>query len=264
MRGITLDHVAVALETWRDGFPRFVYTLGGEWVSGGYAPGFSPSQYQFANGMRLELIMPPTDTTDIDFLRRFLDTNGPGPHHLTFKVTDIHAAIEEVRAAGIEPYGVNVDDPTWQEAFIHPRSAPTGTLVQLAQTDQGLWTTRRPAGYPDELPPTADLLHVAHAVADLDASLTVFRDLLGGEEVDAGEDGDEAVRWVELAWPGPGRVRLVTPTTDTGPLVDWIGGRPGRIHHLAFGVDEGVAGGAHELEPDAATGTRIRLLPRGG
>lgn len=257
MRGITLDHVAVALETWRDGFPRFVYTLGGEWVSGGYADAFSPSQYRFANGMRLELLMPPDGAAPDNFVRRFLDTDGPGPHHLTFKVEDIHRAIEDVRAAGIEPYGVNVGDPTWQEAFIHPRSAPIGTVVQLAQTDQQLWTTPRPAGYPDVLPPTADLAHVTIAVADLDAALAVYRDLLGGEHV------DEGAGWVELAWPGPGRVRLVTPTTDVS-LVEWLGGRSGRIHHLAFAVDEGVADGADELAPDDTTGTRIRLLPRGG
>ena len=84
-----------------------------------------------------------------------------------------------------------------------------------------------------------------------------------------GRGADESTRWVELAWPGPGRVRLVTPSSPGTPVAEWLGDRPGRVHHIAFsgvsgaGVDGAVelADGSHELPPDAATGTRLLLHP---
>ena len=111
----------------------------------------------------------------------------------------------------------------------------------------------------------ADLARVVHAVADLVAGMRLFAGLLRGSEIDAG--ADESTRWVELAWPGPGRVRLVTPASPASPVAGWIGNRPGRVHHIAFsgvsgaGVDGAVelADGSYQLPPDAATGTRLLL-----
>src|SRR5207302_8845724 len=56
--GTELDHIAIAVERWADAWPRFVVELGGRWASGGRGPGFAPSQYEFADGMRLEVLEP--------------------------------------------------------------------------------------------------------------------------------------------------------------------------------------------------------------
>jgi methylmalonyl-CoA/ethylmalonyl-CoA epimerase len=268
MPSVKLDHVAVALRNWRDGWPLFAGELGGTWRGGGFGPGFAPNQLEFRNGMRLELLMP-NDVHVNDFLARFLVSNGgPGPHHFTFKVDDIDAAIDASRAAGIEPVGIDVRFDEWKEAFLHPKSTGLGIVVQLAQSpgDHG------PSTPPDDFPSTAagaaraSLDHVAHAVADLDHALGLFRDLLGGEPTDEG--GDEACHWVHLRWPGPGRIRLLAPTSkDRGPLVDWLAGRPGRLHHLLFTCGDpasvtgatALASGAYELAPDDVTGTRLVL-----
>ena len=100
-----LDHVAVAVEQWADAWPHFAVDLGGEWVSGGAGPGFSPMQLRYANEMKVEVISPHRVDVN-DFLRRFLDRRGPGPHHLTFKVPDIRDALGRCEAAGISPVNV--------------------------------------------------------------------------------------------------------------------------------------------------------------
>jgi methylmalonyl-CoA/ethylmalonyl-CoA epimerase len=261
-----LDHVALAVERWADAWPRLGLALGGRWLSHGFGPGFAPAQIGFANGMRVELIQP-NDVARNDFLRRFLDRNGPGPHHLTYKVDDIEAALAEVATFGLRPVAVDLSDPNWKEAFLHPKDASLGIVVQLAEAKGDEWRTERPGELPEPAVPAASLRHVAHVVADLDHALRVFGELLGGERVDGGRD--EAASWVELVWPGPGRLRLLAPPDGTGPLAAWLGDRPGRTHHLAFTCPDpaavpGVvplADGTWELPPDGPTGTRVVLLP---
>ena len=262
---IDLDHVAVAVERWADAWPRLVGELGGKWMSGGRGPGFSPSQLGYSNGMRVEVLEPDLVERN-DFLRRFLDRSGPGPHHLTFKVKDIEAVLAAAEQAGHRPVSVDLSDPEWKEAFLHPKQA-AGVVVQLAQAAGDGWRTPPPDGFPEQTAAPASVAHVAHAVADLDASLRLFAGILGGAETDRG--GDESAVWVDLAWPGPGRVRLLTPATPGGPVARWIGDLPGRLHHIAFtGVDPSTVAGAIELAnggweipPDDVLGTRLLLLP---
>ena len=264
IESVDLDHVAVAVDRWADAWPRFVSTLGGRWMSGGRGPGFAPCQLGFANGMRVE-VLEPHQVERNDFLRRFLDRSGPGPHHMTFKVKDLASALVTAEAAGYRPINVDMRDPYWKEAFLHPKES-CGVVVQLAQSIEGYWETPPPEGFPERGPVMASLLRVVHAVADLDTALRLFAALLGGSET--GRGADESIRWVDLAWPGPGRVRLVTPTAPSSPVAEWIGDRTGRVHHLAFSgvsgadVDGAVelADGSYEVPPDAATGTRLLLV----
>jgi methylmalonyl-CoA/ethylmalonyl-CoA epimerase len=254
-----LDHVAVAVERWDDAWPCLVGELGGRWVSGGESIGFAPGQIEFANGMRVE-VLAPANVQQNDFLRRFLDTSGTGPHHLTFKVPDLTAALVEAEAAGYDPVGVDLRDPTWKEAFLHPRQA-RGVVVQLAEAEGG-WQSPAPPGLPEPADPPSSLDHVAHAVADLDDGLALFAGLLGGEERDRGED--EGARWVELSWPGPGRIRLVAPTTSSSPVATVLAGRPGRVHSLAFTVPSLPAGRPRVVEPTEVLGVRLVLRPPSG
>jgi hypothetical protein len=100
---------------------------------------------------------------------------------------------------------------------------------------------------------------VAHAVADLDDGLALFAGLLGGEEQDRGED--EGARWVDLAWPGPGRIRVVAPASPTSPVAAALEGRPGRVFALAFTVPSMAPGPATVVEPDENLGVRLVLRP---
>jgi catechol 2,3-dioxygenase-like lactoylglutathione lyase family enzyme len=263
---IVLDHVAVAVERHAPAFARYGGDLGGRWLSGGLGLGFAPAQLGFAGGIRLEILTPHRVEVN-DFLRRFLDRNGPGPHHLTFKVTDLAAALVEVEAVGYRPVNVDLRDPGWKEAFLHPKDA-SGIVIQLAQSVEHDWHSPPPEGFPVSRPGTAaTLVHVAHAVPDLANGLRLFADLLGGELVRQG--ADRGSRWVELTWPSPGRLRLLQPDGPSSPLTPWIGDRSGRLHHLAFAFDDpaAVAGssrrsdGVWEVGPDQNHGVRLLLSP---
>jgi methylmalonyl-CoA/ethylmalonyl-CoA epimerase len=253
---IDLDHVAVAVERWSDAWPHYRGDLSGEWVAGGAAPGFSSAQLRYANGMKIEVLEP--NLVDVnDFLRRFLDRNGPGPHHLTYKVADIQSALADAEASGYRPVGVDLSMDDWKEAFLHPKDAP-GVVVQLAES-HGSWASDPPADLPAaRMSAPATLVHVAHAVASLDEGTRLFVDLLGGKETARGEDA--TANWLDLAWPGPGRVRLAEPTSPSSPLSAWLDGRAGRVHHIGFATQEGSDIGAASLEPPLNNGVRLCLV----
>jgi Glyoxalase/Bleomycin resistance protein/Dioxygenase superfamily len=237
-------------------------------VSGGQNRGFAPGQVRFSNGARIEMLMPWEPQLD-DFLARFLDRSGPGAHHLTFKVRDIRATVDEARRAGFEPIGVDLSHPEWMEAFLHPKEA-TGVVVQLAESspldeDSGSWATPPPADFPTRrrrrgdgsgpIDPSA-LDWVVHTVADPDLARSLFVDFLRADVVGGGQTG--GIGWTDLSWRGPLGLRLLWPHVadlidlTTGGVVDhgssedelardltnWLGGRPGRVHHLELRVDD--------------------------
>ncbi|MHB1486140.1 MAG: VOC family protein [Acidimicrobiales bacterium] len=235
---ITLDHVAVAAERQADLWPRYAGDLAGAWIGGGRNVGFASAQVRFANGMKLEALEPNLPEQN-DFLRRFLDHSGPGPHHLTFKVADIIGAMELAERAGYRPVGVDLSEPHWKEAFLHPKDAP-GVVVQLAQS-AGDWDEEpRPARLPPPRTATpATLVHVAHCVASMAEGLALFAGLLGGQELGRGTDAAYGGReWVDLAWSGAGRVRLMAPIGPASELVAWLRSKAGRVHHIHFECDD--------------------------
>jgi methylmalonyl-CoA/ethylmalonyl-CoA epimerase len=211
-----LDHLAIGTTALTDGWDLFGGVLGGSWAYGGDSPGFWWGQLEFAAGPKIELLTPSTGP-DAAFLERFLATRGAGPHHLNFLVTDFDATLARIRAFGIEPVGVNVANPNWREAFLHPRSAH-GIVIQVAQQ----------LGSPPMPPPPRELAEpgpparfdlIEHHVGDLDRAVRLFRDVLDGQ-AEAASAGA-----AELTWPGGERIRLVRQ--DGLPL-------GGALHHVRF------------------------------
>jgi methylmalonyl-CoA/ethylmalonyl-CoA epimerase len=244
IEGVSFDHVAHAVPRWHDVWTVYAFELGAQWSSGGPGRGFSPAQLCFANGARIEVLMP-NETHLNDFLKRFLAATGPGPHHMTFKVPELTTAIDKAKRAGFEPIGIDRSDPEWMEAFLHPKAA-TGVVVQLAEA-YGTWSTPPPADFPrggrqradgsGPVPPAA-FRRIVHAVADMDSASSLFVGLLGGSVEGRGARSDH--EWTEITWGGPLGLRLVAPRADSSatPLHDWLRGRNGRIHHLELDVDE--------------------------
>lgn len=265
-----LDHIAIAAERHGDVWSRYVGDLGAQWVAGGAGTGFAPAQVRFAGGMRLE-VLQPNDVEENDFLRRFLDRSGPGPHHLTFKLPDLDTAIENARTAGLEPVGIDRSDPGWQEAFLHPKQA-FGIVIQLAQADH-VWESPPPPGLPaTRASSPAILTHVTHLVPDLTSAVELFETLLGGRPTGSFTPPAVAIHGtkVDLQWSGPGRLRLLQPEEGT-PEHEWLGDRPGRMHHVAFAVavadtdlfsDATPTGdGRLEIPPESNGGVRLILTP---
>lgn len=257
IEGADLDHVALAAHGRQDLEVRYGGELGGKPLAAGPGPGFRWAQLQYGNGMVVEML-DPYQVERNDFLQRFLDRSGPGPHHVTFKVPEFRAALEAARSAGYGPVGIDESDPNWKEAFLHPKDAP-GVVVQLAESHEHL----------DDLDPNyyplSRLRHVGHAVASIDDGLRLFAGLLGGVTVEEGKGDDHT--WVELGWPGPGRIRLLQPD-GAGPVADWLGERRGRVHHLGFAVAEPaqISGATRRddhwvVDPGDNLGTRLILTP---
>ncbi|MGH9207690.1 MAG: hypothetical protein ACRD1G_14240, partial [Acidimicrobiales bacterium] len=124
---------------------------------------------------------------------------------------------------------------------------------------------------PADFPPSgarhpAALERIAHAVCSLNDGVEMFS-LLGAKETASGRAPDH--RWVELAWPGPGRILLMSPTSDAGELVGHLGDRTGRIHHLAFTCAQPeriprarrMGDGTYVIQPIDNLGTRLILSP---
>src|SRR5687767_10394137 len=101
----------------------------------------------------------PTGTSALELLEataadsaiaRYVDRRGPGLHHITLRVEDIHAALAQLKARGVRL--VDEQPRPGAEgalvAFIHP-SAAHGVLVELKQAAApavGLTVHRLPFG----------------------------------------------------------------------------------------------------------------------
>jgi hypothetical protein len=273
------DHVALALQRMTDGWPVLAEALGGRYRSQGLAVGYSWLQLQFANGFTLETLHPEEIPDDLprtgepgerrpdhrgEFVRRFLDRSGAGPHHLTFTVEDLDTAMASLHAAGLTPGVVDRTDPSWHEALYSATQAH-GIVLQVVRTTGAHGPVPGPPeGFP-ELGfdhPIAGFGRVVHAVADLEGAVSLFRDGLGGTITSTGSavDGNH---WVELGWRGVGRLRLLEAAH--AEIAEWVGDRPGRLRHLYFTFDEPqtvpgarqAAEGRWVVEPDDALGVRL-------
>lgn len=253
-RSPVLDHVAIGTHTLRDGWELFGAVLGGQWAYGGDSPGYWWGQLKFAAGAKVELLTP-TGGPDAAFLDRFLDSRGPGQHHFNFIVPDIVETLDRVRAIGIEPVQVNLDNPSWKEAFLHPKSA-YGIVVQVAQQG-GEPLAPAPADLPEPGPRT-HFVAAEHHVDDLEAALALFRDALAGDVV--AKDPAPAGESVLLRWTNGAQLRLVRPASADGRAALVFGGA---AHHLEFARVDGSFTEAEAAKAAALAdrlGVRLHLV----
>lgn len=211
------DHVALATDDVRPALEVLVGRLGGTVLSGGSPGAFRALQLRLGtadDGMNIELL-EPWDLARSDFLRRFLDQHGEGPHHLTFKTDDIVAELARLRSLGLEPVGVQLESDLWREFFLHP-SDGHGTVIQIAQLmmeeppmgermeNLALWSS---PWWPD-IPRASDsavLDRVVLGSPDPEATRTFFVDVLGG------------MRQVEtISW---GRDRIYVEASDDAGIM---------------------------------------------
>jgi methylmalonyl-CoA epimerase len=132
MRAV-LDHVGIAVERLEEAAAFFGEALGLTIEPPKEVPSQSVRAHfvPLATGATLELLEATAPTSPI---AKFLSRRGPGLHHITLRVPDIHAALAHLKQRGIrlvdETPRPGAEDTL--TAFIHP-SAAHGVLVELKQ-----------------------------------------------------------------------------------------------------------------------------------
>lgn len=127
-----LDHIGVAVESLEQG--RGFYEalgLGAMTVEEVPSEKVKVGFFELANDARVELLEPTALDSPI---AKFLDKRGPGIHHICLKVTDIRAAIQKLKAKGMQL--INEEPRQGAHnclvAFVHPKSTG-GILLELSQ-----------------------------------------------------------------------------------------------------------------------------------
>ena len=132
----SLDHLAIAVRSLDDS-SSFWSALLGEKESGREevpAEGVRVAFFGEGDG-RIELLEP----TDPDSaVGRYLESRGPGLHHVCLAVSDLDAALERAEEAGAEPIPPRTREGAGgsRVAFLRPSSAD-GVLVELAEHGDG-------------------------------------------------------------------------------------------------------------------------------
>jgi catechol 2,3-dioxygenase-like lactoylglutathione lyase family enzyme len=110
-----------------------------------------------AGDAALELLRRPPPVAD----RRFVDKRGPGLHHITLRVENLEAALEQLKARGVRLIDETPRPGSHQSriAFVHPASTH-GVLVELKES------AREPRA--DGEPPTRQPLAKRIALGDLE------------------------------------------------------------------------------------------------
>ncbi len=133
---VTLDHVGIAVGDLAKALAFYRDALGLEIG----APEEVASQRVRAHFVPLgETAIELLEATAADSpIAKHLDRRGPGLHHVTLRVEDIHAALAELKARGVRLVD-EIPRPGAHGslvAFIHP-SAAHGVLVELVQKGDG-------------------------------------------------------------------------------------------------------------------------------
>lgn len=125
-----LDHVCWVVRKLDDAMPLLTELMGmklaGSWKN--EEQGYQGVTLDLPGGTAQFELMEPLG--DDSFLHRFLEERGPGLHHVTFEVEDIHTTAQAVRDYGIEPFRGVQFSQGWAETYIHPKDSG-GVLFQF-------------------------------------------------------------------------------------------------------------------------------------
>jgi len=190
---VLFDHIAIGVPRMADAPAVLAGVLGGVPTDGASSRVFRWGVWRFAGGGDIEILEPRGDD---GFLHRFLAQRGPGIHHVTFRVPSLREACERAEARGYSVVGYDDSDPSWMEAFLHPREA-LGIVVQFAEErarrpeSSRRW---RPPPGPADPPPPVRILGLRMRARSREAARRQWEEILLGEGT-LGEDGTLGYRW---------------------------------------------------------------------
>lgn len=127
-----ISHIGIAVESIDSSLPFYTDTLGLEFERTEQVDSENVKVAFLRIGeSRIELLEPLDDSSAI---RKFLDRNGPGIHHIAIEAEDIEARIAHMKAQGIRLINETPKEGAHNSkiAFIHPKSA-NGVLFELCE-----------------------------------------------------------------------------------------------------------------------------------
>jgi hypothetical protein len=142
-------------------------------------------------------------------------------HHVTFRVPSLDAVCARAVEQGYRIVGRDESDPSWAEAFLHPKEA-LGVVVQLVESrEPGTprpWSP--PAGPPDPPAPVA-IVGLRMRARSVERADTQWARIIEGERSE--ERGVLIYRWPE----SPMRLAVeIAPEAEEGPLaIEYAGAR---------------------------------------
>lgn len=129
---LSLDHLAIAVRSLDESSPFWAALLGRNESGREEVPSEGVRVAFFGEGVgRIELLEP----TDPDSaVGRYLESRGPGLHHVCLAVADLEAALERAEEAGAEPVPPRIRTGAGgrRVSFLRPSSAD-GVLVELSE-----------------------------------------------------------------------------------------------------------------------------------
>ncbi|MGH2610200.1 MAG: VOC family protein, partial [Tepidiformaceae bacterium] len=183
-------------------------------------------------GIEFEIISPAGPAS---FVQRFLDEQGPGLHHITVEVHDLHEACAEMERQGMKPLGGIQNDGMWDLTYIHPKDSG-GILWQLF--------------VPVKLPPDADrnagggvvdlqrVDHVSMAVPDLDRQAEWQERVFGMVREGSWEEEQLGYRGTVMTIPGSLlKFEIMEPTRPDSFVQKFIDERRAGMHHVCCQVE---------------------------
>jgi methylmalonyl-CoA/ethylmalonyl-CoA epimerase len=224
MATIRFDHIAIGVPRMAEAPDFLEGTLGGVARFGRSSGGaFIWTVWRFEGGGKIEILEPFGRD---GFLHRFLAQRGPGIHHVTFKVPSLDEACERASAHGYTPVGRDDSDPSWKEAFLHPKEA-LGIVIQLAEAHPRPPGARpdpwQPPPGPANPPPPVTVLGLRMRASSRERARRQWESVLQGQASD-GSSGELIYRWPE----SPMRIAVeVDPAGPEGPIaIEVVSPRP--------------------------------------
>jgi len=210
---VLFDHIAIGVSRMADAPAVLAGVLGGVPTDGASSGVFRWGVWRFEGGGDIEILEPRGDD---GFLHRFLAARGPGIHHVTFRVPSLREACERAEARGYRVVGYDDSDPSWMEAFLHPREA-LGIVVQFAEErvrlPEGSRRWQPPPG-PTDPPPPVRILGLRMRARSREAAQRQWEEILLGERA-PGEAGTLIYRWAG----SPMRLVVeIDPVGEEGPI----------------------------------------------
>jgi methylmalonyl-CoA/ethylmalonyl-CoA epimerase len=210
MGAIRFDHIAIGAHRMANAVETLVGALGGTPAYGHASRFFRWGLWTFEGGGGIEVLEPRGED---GFLHRFLAARGPSIHHVTFRVPSLVEVCARARANGYEVVGYDDSEPTWKEAFLHPKQA-LGIVVQFAESE----ADGPPAGWvpppgPPDPPPPVRVLGLRLRARSRERAERQWSAVLDGTATE--RDGQVVYRWPD----SPMRIAVdVDPSAEEGPV----------------------------------------------